>query len=432
MSFLSRIMSALVGEADSTDIESTRTRAETTFRLPPQFPGWNVRLPMLIILVGLGVYGIFLVISGTLRFAADPRNYLCMAISVVLIACTVVLVFVRTRFGWHYEISLTSSELCAYYVTLAQRYCIARMDMTPVRQLTIVRKGSKSLLQAEAADDTVRLILREQKHDVLVRLANALAGEFASFTQRLLKIAVEDPDQLVPERETAPLACKIVLVRHETGVALDFPLTSDARDGARRRAWRTFEVGVLTLLGTVIVYALGAFLQRPELLPFLVIPFVAGLIYLISASGQGWKAWQEHAGDAELRQLSVAGNMLIRTARDHSKQIWYREEIRAIDVVERVLQTTSTSSEGTVDAATSKFLEVRLALLDGKDVVLREIDAATAQADYRCKAELEWIATELRRALFQEATETPPFTPDETAHSIVDRAAHAKDTHVTK
>jgi hypothetical protein len=261
-----------------------------------------------------------------------------------------------------------------------------------------------------------------------------VAAEFASINpaRRVLKIAVEDPDQLVPEREAAPLGCKIVLVRHDTGLTLDFPLTSDARDGARRRAWRTFEVGVLTLLGTVIVYALGAFLQRPELLPFLVIPFVAGLICLMSASGQGWKAWQEDAGDAELRQLSVAGNMLIRTARDHSKQIWYREEIRAIDVVERVLQTTTTNSEGTIDTTTSKFLDVRLELLDDKNVVLREIDAATAQADYRCKAELEWIATELRRALYQEAAEAQAILPDETAHSIVDRAAHAKDTQITK
>jgi hypothetical protein len=411
MSFLSRISDMLFGARGPAEVVVTRTENSVSFRLPGQHPSWGAQGAVFVLMTILGAFGVFLIVNGFWRFGADGVANWCGGPTVILFVSAMIVLAVRMRISWRYEIELTPGELRVHYVTTPQRACVARIDLTPIRQLTVVRKGLKSLLQAEGVDGSVRLIIRQQDHDALVRLANLLAAE------RDLHVAIEDPRSIQADRVAAPVSSKIALTRHDTGITFDFPLPADPRERARTRAWVLFEIGILSLISTIIVYVFFQVYNFETGVIFLVVPFVGGLIALASASGQSWKAWLDHTSDADMRQLSVAGNMLIRTSRDHRKQVWYREEIRFVGMVERSYESNS-SGEGGSYVTIMRAFQLVVESNDGQSAILHGIDAEAAQADYRPKAELEWIATEIRRALFNEPGEPNFAPPEEIAHAI--------------
>jgi hypothetical protein len=109
-----------------------------------------------------------------------------------------------------------------------------------------------------------------------------------------------------------------------------------------------------------------------------------------------------------VRQLSIADDLFICTASDLRKRIWYRQEIRTIALVEADVETTSTDENGSAHTVISRVLRLVVELHNGEQVILLGISAGLA--DYRPRAELEWIATMLRQALGTEAGALAPPT----------------------
>ncbi len=391
-----RIVDFFLGERGPADIVRTRTEAGVFFRLPNQRHNREQWTAWLIIVLIFGVPVIFVSVFTVLIFPLEERNLVGPFLFVSVILVIISAITGKWRFVWHYEILLTSEVLAVDCISFLRRRRLTTIELASVQQLTVVRPPSKSFLQAETTGEAPRVLLRGLDHHVLTRLANLLSIE-----QPALRVAVESPVGVQPERRAAPLNSKIVLTAHDTGISLEFPVAEDPRYQARRRAWRTFEVGIFILMGTLIAFAVGRMFEwRGMPAGFLTVPFVVGLLCLAAASSQSWATWQDVRTDDELRQLSIVGNMLIRTSRDHRKRVWYRDEIRAITLEEKIERVDVPSEGGTPTIFTYHCLQLIVETHTGDKAILTRHAAPHPTDDYHPKAEMEWIATQLRQALF--------------------------------
>ncbi|MBI3823375.1 MAG: hypothetical protein HY289_11955 [Planctomycetes bacterium] len=203
----------------------------------------------------------------------------------------------------------------------------------------------------------------------------------------------------------APFDTLIIARRTEHGVTIDFPLAVDAWVDRRLRAWRTFEIGIFVMMGALIWFAYCAMLGWDRPIVLSAVGLIAGILLLMWAGSQSWSTWTDPQPDDDVRQLSVAGNLLIRTARDHRKQIWYRDEIRelAVDVAEGSPGVRYSEPQG------SEYLTLGLpGHYPVLTVVLHNHDRAVLVSNHT-RAELEWIAELLRHALAAEPD--PAKTP---------------------
>jgi hypothetical protein len=176
------------------------------------------------------------------------------------------------------------------------------------------------------------------------------------------------------------------VTEHETGVTLDFPCPRDAHREGRLRAWRSFEIGIGLQIGAVIWYAACAMATWPAGQLLAVLPLAAGLVVLVIASNQSWAAWQEQVNDDQIIQISVVGNLLIATARDHRSQLWRREDILGI------------SLEPMPPAETFDAVRMLITSTESYDVVMLG-PVVAGDNDRGLEAELARIAYLLRRAL---------------------------------
>src|SRR5262249_29210863 len=140
----------------------------------------------------------------------------------------------------------------------------------------------------------------------------------------------------------------------------------------------------------------------------------------------------DRESDADLLQLAVAGNLLVRTTRDHKKQVWYRQEIEAI-LLENDVETQTNNGEGGPSVGAGLYhllLVVRLA--NGERTTIARWDANYPLTDYRPRAELEWVATRLRQALFHTTTEPAPTRDDRLAHAVQVTTDSGDKTRITR
>ena len=188
----------------------------------------------------------------------ERRDYWGMSGCVAGILAGMVFVYFRTRIDWHYELDLTPAELRVSYISSGQRWLTTRIDLTPIRQFTVVTHGVKTSLQAESVEDPPRLILRNGEAGLLLRVAQRLAEERAALDPQLpvLRVTVEPPAaEAGADRFEQPLHSKIALTRQEAGLTLDFPLPESARTATLRNAWITFEIGILLWMGALIWFS---------------------------------------------------------------------------------------------------------------------------------------------------------------------------------
>ena len=149
---------------------------------------------------------------------------------------------------------------------------------------------------------------------------------------------------------------------------------------------------------------------------------------MVVAANRSFTAWTGTKADEDLRQLSVAGNLLIRTTRDHRKQIWYRHEIREISLQESV--ETHESSEGGTTYAYRLLLSV--VLHNDERGLLMTMECGYPLTDYRPRAELEWIATLLRQALHTEApSEATAVSAEPVSEAIRDLTPRPPETRIS-
>ncbi len=211
---------------------------------------------------------------------------------------------------------------------------------------------------------------------------------------------------------------KVAATYHDAGVTLDFPLPEDLRDAGRRRAWRLYEIGTFLLLGSVLWISFCYAMEWFGVVPLATLPFVVGILLLIMAANRSGASWSDDHYDRDLRQLAFAGNLLVRTFRDHQKEVWYRHEIRSISVVAPAVTDAATSVAG-------RGAQLVMQLQNAEPVILWELGSAHASTDRERNTELEWIATVLREAL---ARGLPEAT--DAAHAIQDLGARMTDTRI--
>jgi len=192
-----------------------------------------------------------------------------------------------------------------------------------------------------------------------------------------------DADIDSASQAAAPHSSQVATQHGENWATIDFSPGEDAWPPERRRAWRFFEIGVLLLLGSIISYSAFLAFRVPAYRFLAGFPFAAGIVVLMAAHGR--RRYLHCASDDALQQLSVADGLLVRTARDHGKQVWYRHEVRyiAVDV-------------GSADAG---LLELILYLREGEPVVLHSVLCESPMNGERARTELESLAALLREAL---------------------------------
>jgi hypothetical protein len=226
----------------------------------------------------------------------------------------------------------------------------------------------------------------------------------------------------------------VIVTRHESGVTIDFPFSLDGHLEARRRAWRFFEVGMLLLNGTVLCFAVCIMAGWSAIIEILAVTFIAGLIVLMAAASRMWSAWSDALDMDFLCQLAVAGNLLIGTWRDQRKQIWYRHEIRAIKIDDK-LNSTAQESEGCNTCHSTYAFQLVIELQSGEEIILLADGSSLPAGIFRQKAEMAWIATLLRQALNSEPGEGPasPALAEDRASSqaIQEIADRVKETRIS-
>ena len=196
--------------------------------------------------------------------------------------------------------------------------------------------------------------------------------------------------------EEPPVDWNVRATVTEGGITVDFPVCSSTGG-----AWHFFKIGAFLLTGSAICLALGN--MKDYWLSWV---STAGLLLLVCGVGavllaaESWRLSWLADGD-HVSQLAVAGNLLIRTMRDHRKNVWYREEIRAISVEAE----THTHAEDTETEIGTLYVTIHAVYLfvklnSGEKVALFGWRVRAPATDDRPKAELEGIATQLRRALF--------------------------------
>lgn len=193
------------------------------------------------------------------------------------------------------------------------------------------------------------------------------------------------------------------VTRTETGVTLDFPLPPDERALADARAWRLYCVAIVLLLSSIVWFAACSAVHWFDQRWVGLLPFIAGLGGLVgavtlSSSGRGYRN-----GSDDVRQLAVIGNLLIRTARDHRKQLWYCHEVLAITIEDT---------------------RVIVELANGEKAVLLSQPAGVVGS----KAELESIVAELRQAIAAAAPQPTASAPDHAIQSAEDFASRNQIT----
>ena len=100
---------------------------------------------------------------------------------------------------------------------------------------------------------------------------------------------------------------------------------------------------------------------------------------------------------------------MIRTSRDHRKQVWYRQEIRAVAIEDRTETHESHSEGGSTTVTITYITQLVLELQSGEKPILTAHFTDDPKRDYRPRAELEWVATQLRQALFNTADVPAPI-----------------------
>ena len=424
-----------IAPSGPSDILVTRTSDGIQMRLPDEYPPAKVPDDIGGFMFGLLFFGgslaliAFMLHNGSQAVPPaptelrDPSSFLFTLPAIALIAFLAVL---ARRYNSHIELLLTPTELFVYSVYARFRWRKARIDLAPIRQFSVVRSGAKSTLQAESVDEPPKLLLQERDHDSLLALANLLARERALLdptrgatlvaaessphAQELSCLRAQDsftsesasPEMQV-ERRDRPLHSKIVLTRQETGVTLDFPLIADSRIHDRRAAGGTFKIAIGIWAALFACWGFCWAIDQPPLIGCFCPVAVLGAATLFLAACQAATTGQYYPHG--LRQLSITDNLLIRTAFDQSKQVWYRQEIRTFGLVEDNVESTATDENGSSYPVVNRVLRLVVELHNGEKAILLGISAGLA--DYRPKAELEWIATQLRLALQVQPVDTP-------------------------
>jgi hypothetical protein len=435
----SRAFEILIGEAGPADMVVTRHDESTHFRMPNQCgQPRDVRIGWLVAALVGGPVLIYVVIAGTLAYEPEDRDLDGMYLFIAAIVGVMALIYCQWRKAWHHEILLRCDELQLMFVeTFTGRSTLNVIKLEPIRQFTVIQHGLTGNLQAESATDDPVPILNGGEAEFLTHLAELLALERARLDPGapVIPIAVEAPAIGVErERTVQPLHSRIALTRNERGITLDWPELPDPRQEQARKAWRSFQLAIALLVGALLAFMVLHALDFPDIAGICAIPFIGGLAALLAAASHGISAAKPFISpEANMpRQIAFAGNLLVRTGQDQSKQLWYKHEIAALAIEEEVeTQESSSGENGQTTITQLQWLRLVVRLHNGEKFRLYAICAGYPVTDYRYKAEVEWIATQLRQALgAKENTETPTI-PRLDSQAIQDMSDRTKETRIS-
>jgi hypothetical protein len=373
----------ILGERGPADMVVTRTADAVHFRLPNRRSGWQAYV-LILAAASLGAIVLALLFGTTF-------------LALVLVAA-----YLAWRFTWHCELTLNAKHLRVDCLSSWTRRTQRMIALGHIGQFTVIRHARTALLQAESGNDETETILADRSADMLERLAHMLSERHAELAERKMpiRVAVESPlDGIRSERLLPPLNTRIVLNWHISSIMLDFPapplVDPEPASGQLRRAIVPCLMFGAGMSVPAAGFGVALFVkQGPDstatILVTLVILFFPLFTALAAACvilrNEYFRTPPRRAA-CWLRRLVVTDDMLIRTMLNGGKQVWYRDEIERICVeVERT-------------RIGANMLWLRLVTKAGEREDLLGAIADRGVEDYRPRAELEWIATALERAL---------------------------------
>ena len=255
-------------------------------------------------------------------------------------------------------------------------------------------------------------------------LWRAIIDFFKSGQRRRAIPAASAAVEVVNSHQREPLIpAAITLTKHETGITLEFPMREDRRPILRALAWRQFHGGLFFLMVPILAYASCQFFGYRHSINYWTPVFVTGL-FLLAAAANKSSVINQDAYDDDLQQLSVLGNLLVRTSRDLHKQVWYQHEIRDIALMQGARPKTANIASGDVGN-----LRLEVSLSNGDVVSLIPWNSDLSLVNSYPREELEWVATQLRLALFPTA---PQSSDDPHATAIRAKDASREETRYTE
>jgi hypothetical protein len=423
MAFWRRISDNVFGEAGPAQIEVTPRGSNVLMRLPNQRYSGDRTIPWLIVAIILGS----VVILAVVRHALETEPSAGQAIVIGCALASMSMAWCAWRVRWHYEVLLAPDFLRVDCISTFNQRRVAEVELEPIRQLTLVCSGTHCNLLAESAAEPPVHILSSVSTEEMRELARLIVQHHVSLAAERAELRiVEEVDphlSAAVDRAEPPLNSRVKVATSHAGLAFDFPLPEDPRPAIRKHAWRMFEIGIVILVGAVIWYAICVAAGLGEARGLAGMAFIAGIVMLLIAGSKSVSSWVDHRQDDDLLQLSVLEKMLVRTSRDHQKRLWYASEIRTIQAVVQEHSSTSEGGEVTVSYSLSLVVELH----NGQKVSL--VNRPYTPADYRPKAEYEWLATKLRHALLDEKLQAEDSPPSSTAITQLGRVP--SEEHVT-
>jgi hypothetical protein len=382
MAFARRILRLMLGDPGPTDTVVTRSADSVHFRLPNRRCDWRTYI---LILAAAWLEAVVLALLFGMPF-----------LTLVLAAA-----YLAWRFTWHYELTLNAKHLSVDCLTSWTRRTQRVISLAHIGQFTVVRKVRTALLQAESGNDEIETILVDRSADVLERLAQMLSEQHAALAGLTppIRVAVESPlASIRTERLLPPLNTRIVLNWHISGIMLDFPappmVDPEPASGPIRQtlvpcvAFAAFlSVTAAGFVGVISAHHGGQPGAAALIALLSCFPIFTGLALLCAMLRHELFRPPPRRAACWLRRLIVTDDVLIRTMLNGGKQVWYRDEI------ERICVGSETTAMG------GNMLWLRLVTKAGEREDLLGAVADHGIEDYRPRADLEWVATALQRAL---------------------------------
>jgi len=382
MVFRLLLLRLMLGDPGPADVVVTRSADSVHFRLPNQRCGWR----MLMLILAAALLGVIV---------------LALLFGTPFLALILAAAYLAWRFTWHYEVTLNAKHLSVDCVNSWARRMKCVIALAHIGQFAVIRHARTALLQAESGNDETETILVDRSADMLERLAHLLSEQHAELAGRTppIRVAVESPlDSIRTDRLLPPLNTRIVLNWHISSIMLDFPapplVDPEPTSGRFRPLFLLcLVIGVMMPLAMIAIMTASSLKQGENSAAVTFVTVLSLILFCTCLLATGFALRREffrptrHGAGCLLRRLIVTDDMLIRTMLNGGKQVWYRNEIERICV-----ETEATSIYG-------KLLWLRLVTKAGeREDLLGAVEDRGAE-DYRPRAELEWVATALQRAL---------------------------------
>jgi hypothetical protein len=299
------------------------------------------------------------------------------------------------RLRWHYEVDISNYLMESHRCMFEQRKVVACVEVGNIRRI-LVKDG----LRVETVDDRTVALQFENLPGVQQQLFRWIVDVLIR-RSLLPSLHYVDATEARVERLPKPPGSKLIAEETQYRFHVEFPLPVVLPDEQNRRRSRQLALAAIIMVALAFLVFLPATIVTGRQFGgcfgvSLFVGFAALIFSLLTAVGQSVAEQQtQHI----THSLCAADGLLIRTDARGCKTIWDRVEIKDVRVEVEIGQFDSESNAKMPDI-------LNLCLIKHSRPAER-----IHSAQHIRRAEMEWIASQLRHALHLIEVCSVPETP---------------------